>query len=202
MLLDYKEKQAILTLKLDYIQKRLSKWYHRELQVIPEEDKYLLFERKDIMVKKFNKKYGSRMWYKAELLNHARYKRKQRIQHKIEHMVLNGQASFITLTFTDTVLTSTNEITRRKYVARWCKENSSFYVANIDYGDLKNREHYHAVLTAGNYSKWEYGFIKIKKVRADSKDLTKVSKYVSKLTNHAIKKSGKLKRIIYSKKIV
>lgn len=201
MLIDYKEKQAILSLKLDIIQKRLSKWYHRQIQITPEEDQYQVLDQKLKMIKKFNKKYGSKMWYKAELLNHARYKRKQRIQQKIESMVLSGSALFITLTFNNQVLNDTNEATRRRYVARWCKANSPFYVANIDYGDENNREHYHAVLMAGNYSKWLYGFSKIKIVRSKSKDLSKVSKYVSKLTNHAIKKSGKLKRIIYSKNV-
>lgn len=199
---NYKEKQAIITLKLDYIQRRLSKWYQRQEQITPYEELFLLLEQKNKMIKKFNKRYKEHLtkaWEKATLLNHARYKRKQRIQSKIEQLVLDGMATFITLTFTDTVLSSTNEITRRRYVARWCKENSDFYVANIDYGDEKHREHYHAVLRVGDYTTWNYGFMSIKPVRSKNKDLTKVSKYVSKLTNHAIKKSGKLKRIIYSK---
>ena len=114
MLLDYKEKQAILTLKLDYIQRRISKWYHRELQVIPEENHFLLYEQKNKMIKKFNSKYGFNMYQKANALNHARYKRKQRIQQKIEQLVLDGKGSFMTLTFTDNILTTTNELTRRR----------------------------------------------------------------------------------------
>jgi len=202
MSLDYTEKQAILTLKLDVIQKRISKWYHRAIQQVPEEEQFFIMDKKQIMIKKFNKRHGRNMWYKAQLLNHARYKRKQRIQDKIESIVLNGHGIFMTLTFTDEILDSTSEHTRRRYVARWCKENSSFYVANVDYGDKTNREHYHAVLEQGNFTPWKYGHISRKLVRSKSKDLTKVSKYVSKLTNHAIKKSGKLKRIIYSKKLV
>ena len=205
MAVDYKEKQAILTHKLDYIQKRLSKWYHREEQRTPSEDLYLLMDKKIKTIKKFNnnyKKYLFNAWEKSNLLNHARYKRKQRIQNKIEKLVLDGHSAFITLTFSDTVLNLTNEKTRRIYVARWCKENSDFYVANIDYGDLRHREHFHAVLRVGSYSNWKYGFMSKKIIRSKSKDLNKVSKYVSKLTNHAIKKSGQLKRIIYSKNIV
>ena len=205
MAVDYKEKQAILTHKLDYIQKRLSKWYHRQEQITPSEDLFLLMEQKNKIIKKFNNKYKkilNQAWDKTSNLNHARYKRKQRIQNKIEKLVLDGNSSFITLTFTDTVIAKTSEITRRRYVARWCKENSDFYVANIDYGDLRHREHFHAVLRVGTYTSWNYGFMSKKQIRSKSKDLNKVSKYVSKLTNHAIKKSGQLKRIIYSKNIV
>ena len=202
---EYKDKQAILTLKLDYKQKRLSKWYYIQEKITPPEELYLLMEQKNKIIKKFNKnykKYLSQAWEKANLLNHARYKRKQRIQSKIERLVLDGHSAFITLTFSDTVLNLTNEKTRRIYVARWCKENSDFYVANIDYGDLRHREHFHAVLRVGKYSNWKYGFMSKKKGGSKSRDLTKMSKYVSKLTNHAIKRSGQLKRIIYSKNIV
>lgn len=205
MAVDYKEKQAIISHKLDYLQKRISKWYHRQEQITPYGELYLLLDQKNKMIKKFNNNYKKiikNAWEKATLLNHARYKRKQRIKSKIEQLVLEGNATFITLTFSDTVLSSTSEITRRRYVARWCKENSDYYVANIDYGEDKHREHYHAVLRVGTYTSWNYGFSNIKTVRSKSKDLNKVSKYVSKLTNHAIKKSGKLKRIIYSKNIV
>ena len=162
-------------------------------------------DKKIKTIKKFNnnyKKYLFNAWEKSNLLNHARYKRKQRIQNKIEKLVLDGHSTFITLTFNDNVLNSTNEKTRRIYVSRWCKQNSDFYVANIDYGDLRHREHFHAVLRVGNYSSWKYGFMSKKIIRSKSKDLNKVSKYVSKLTNHALKKSGQLKRIIYSKNIV
>jgi len=208
---NYQEKKAILTLKLDYIQKRLSKWYHREEQKTDPYSLYLLMDQKEKTIKKFNDKYFnyqsyeeqiSNAWEKASLINHARYKRKLRIQAKIEKLILGGYASFITLTFTDTVLSQTTEKTRRVYVSRWCKENSDFYVANIDYGDTTAREHYHVVLRVGQYSSWKYGFISKKQIRSKTKDLTKISKYVSKLTNHAIKSSGKLKRIIYSKNIV
>jgi hypothetical protein len=202
---EYKEKQAILTLKLDYIQKRISKWYHIQEQITPYEDLYLLMEQKEKMIKKFNKNYKTHLaaaWEKSTLLNHARYKRKKRIKNKIEKLVLDGNSSFITLTFNDKVIDATSEITRRRYVSRWCKANSDFYVSNIDYGDKTHREHYHAVLRVGTYSSWNYGFMSKKQIRSKSKDLEKISKYVSKLTNHAMKKSGKLKRIIYSKNII
>lgn len=204
MVNDYKEKQAILTLKIDYKQKRLSKWYYMQSLITPPEDLYLLMEQKEKMIKKFNNKHKQikLAWEKATLINHARYKRKKRIKTKIEKLVLDGNSTFITLTFNQNVLAATSELTRRRYVSRWCKENSDFYVSNIDYGDKTHREHYHAVLRVGNYSNWKYGFMSKKVIRSESKDLEKISKYVSKLTNHAMKKSGKLKRIIYSKNII
>jgi hypothetical protein len=114
---EYKEKQAILSHKLDYIQKRINKWYHRQEQITPYEELYLLMELKEKMIKKFNNKYKkilNQAWEKTNNLNHARYKRKQRIKSKIEKLVLDGNSTFITLTFNDKIIDATSELTRRR----------------------------------------------------------------------------------------
>ena len=76
-------------------------------------------------------------------------------------------------------------------------------MANIDYGKTTGREHYHAVITSETKppKSWKYGFIDILKVKTTDNDTTRISKYISKLTNHAIKHTTKSKRIIYSRKI-
>lgn len=109
---------------------------------------------------------------------------------------------FLTLTFTDSTLNSTNSLTRRKYVTRFLKENCIEYVSNIDFGGKKGREHYHAlVLVNGklDYKKWKYGALNGKKVACSDTDIERTSRYVSKLSNHAIKETTKQSRLIYSR---
>ena len=198
-MVDYKHKQAYLTLKLDILQRRISKWYFRSLQETHINDQYLILDKKANMIKKFNKKYGKKAYETMELFNHAKYKRKIRIRDKTQNIVSSGTALFLTLTFTDQVLDSTNQLTRRRYVQRWCKSNSKVYVFNLDYGTLNQREHYHAILEAQSTSTWNYGFKNSKRIRTSGTDVERTSKYISKLTNHQIKKSASLSRIGYSR---
>ena len=150
----------------------------------------------------FIKKYGNTTLKIANNLNHASYKRVARLKDRIKEAVESGSAYFITITFNPTTLENTNEQTRRKYVSRWLKSLTPFYVANIDYGKKTEREHYHAVITSDTRppKSWNYGFIDILKVNTTETDTKRVSKYISKLTNHAIKHTTKSKRIIYSRK--
>jgi hypothetical protein len=149
----------------------------------------------------FIKKYGNTTLKIANNLNHASYKRVARLKDRIKEAVESGSAYFITITFNPTTLENTNEQTRRKYVSRWLKSLSPFYVANIDYGKEKGREHYHAIITSDTRppKSWNYGFIDILKVKTTDNDTMRISKYISKLTNHAIKHTTKGKRIIYSR---
>ena len=149
-----------------------------------------------------HKKYGE-LWHSAYLVNQSASKRIQRIKRRIAKSIMSGTALFLTLTFTNDTLNQTTEQTRRKYVSRFLKENSSNYLANIDYGSINNREHYHAILSGElvNLSQWhKYGAINMKHIGKSTKDLTKISKYVAKLTNHAIKETTKAPRLIYSRK--
>lgn len=150
----------------------------------------------------FIERYGSTTLKVANNLNHASYKRVARLKERIREAVASGSAYFITITFNPKTLENTNEQTRRKYVSRWLKSLTPFYVANIDYGEEKGREHYHAVITSDQRppKSWKYGFVDILKVNTTENDTIRISKYVSKLTNHAIKHTTKGKRIIYSKK--
>ena len=150
----------------------------------------------------FIKRYGNTTLKIANNLNHAKYQRTIRLKERIKKAVESNKAWFITITFSPKTLENTNEQTRRKYVSRWLKSLSEFYVANIDYGDTTGREHYHAIITSDTCppKSWKYGFIDILKVKTTDNDTTRISKYISKLTNHAIKHTTKGKRIIYSKK--
>ena len=160
------------------------------------------YEKLNNEKERFIKRYGFTTFKVANNLNHAFYKRTARLKERIREAVASGSAWFITITFNPETLSNTNEKTRRVYVSRWLKSLSPFYVANIDYGKEKGREHYHAVITSEKRppKSWSYGFIDIKKVKITDNDTTRISKYISKLTNHAIKHTTKSKRIIYSRK--
>lgn len=141
-------------------------------------------------------------WKEAYRVNDASYHRTKRLKTKIQRMISNGKCIFLTLTFTDKVLETTSENTRKRYVARALKEMSDTYIANIDYGKKNEREHYHAIVLADKVSQkqWKYGNLDFERVRANQETSpVKLAKYITKLTNHAIKETVRQNRLIYSR---
>lgn len=134
-------------------------------------------------------------------INHASFERVKRLKDRVMDILSTGCASFITLTFTNKVFKDTNELTRRKYVSRWLRSFGVPYVANIDYGKNTNREHYHAVIGCSiPFKSWSYGFSDIEPIKTKTEnDIICLSKYVSKLTNHAIKETTKRCALLYSR---
>lgn len=136
-------------------------------------------------------------------------KRRTRCLEKTKTLVMdNKNVYFGTLTFTNEVLETTSVETRRKYVSRYLKAISPCYIANIDYGDKEKnpdsneREHYHCLIACDSVpGSWQYGFCKFLSIPKQEEDMKKISKYIAKLTNHAMKveRTGKAKRIIYSR---
>lgn len=110
---------------------------------------------------------------------------------------------FGTLTFTDKVLKNTSVSTRRRYVARFLNKNTVEYMANIDYGDMKDREHYHFVALVNAKipkNSWKYGFDYYRNIKASVDELKKAKNYLLKLNNHCYKESTKQARILKSRK--
>lgn len=134
-------------------------------------------------------------------IHDAKVHRVSRLKRRIES-ICSERAYFLTLTFTDDVLATTNEKTRREYVKRYLSSISSNYVANIDYGKLHEREHYHSCIQCEHidHKLWIYGNLDFKLITSNDDSFLLLSKYVSKLTNHAIKETCKRKAIIYSRK--
>lgn len=139
----------------------------------------------------------------ARRILNANYHRVSRLRSRVENILLNNEKSFfLTLTFTNKTLKSTNSLTRRRYVTRFLRSISdSQYVANIDFGAKNGREHYHAVVGCDfiNSSLWEYGHLDFEPIIVNEKSIDKVSLYVSKLTNHAIKQTTKRSSLLYPK---
>lgn len=134
----------------------------------------------------------------AYLLAKSKIAKAKKVKEKIGEIVMNYNAVFITLTFTDDVINNTTMQTRRRYVARYLKAVSPKYVANIDFSPDIGREHYHAVvITRVDLKAWKYGFAHAEQIRAHDRDLCRISKYITKLTAHALKID--FTRLIYSR---
>lgn len=133
---------------------------------------------------------------------HANYERTKRLNDRIKAIISSNKATFITLTFTDKALSETSAKTRRQAVTRYLKQFNAPYVANIDFGVDESktmREHYHAVIGSQqlDYTTWNYGIINGEKIHV--KNTKALAKYVSKLSNHAIKEQAKRSSLIYSR---
>lgn len=156
-------------------------------------------------------KNNPREYKEYSRISNAKCKRVQKLKGRIFDMIYKNDCLFLTLTFSDMSLERTSADTRRQLVRRFLNSFNVPYVANIDFGKKNGREHYHAVIETGriDYSKWKYGAINGLKIRNDikyddngvmtSESVEKISRYVAKLTNHAIKETTKRSVIIYSR---
>lgn len=153
------------------------------------------------MAQKYNLGFEFRIWQSNKM-------RKERIKKRITDYINTGKAQFLTLTFSPAFLSrDTTEETRRRYIARFLKEQCEYYVANIDYGEDNGREHYHAVIVPKNdridYQPYNDIFDKSRiyaePIIISNKSLDNISRYINKLTNHALKIKGAYQRLIFSR---
>lgn len=149
------------------------------------------------------KEYGDKVYSIAENVLKARNKKVQRLRKRIKHIFRkHNESVFVTLTFRDDVLSSTDGKTRRVYVSRFLNSQTDEYVGNIDFGEKNGREHYHAVVGGRiNPKQWNYGCCNVQRIRVDDKTSSyKLARYITKLTYHAIKDSTERHSLIYSRK--
>lgn len=141
-----------------------------------------------------------REWIEAQKINHAEYERKNRLKNKITEMLLTGECLFITFTFNNITLLTTKPSSRRKFVQRYLASYSNNYVANIDFGKEKGREHYHAVIQTNfiDPNAWKYGHLDVERVHKINSE-EKLANYIAKLTNHAVKETTKRNVMIYGR---
>ena len=141
-------------------------------------------------------------WKEAYRVNDASYHRTKRLKTKIKAMLTSGSCIFLTLTFRNDVLDTTSQDTRKQYIRKALKTMSDVYIANLDYGSKKEREHSHAIVLADSVShkQWKYGNLDFERVRVNEETSpVKSAKYIRKLTNQAIKETVKHNRLIYSR---
>lgn len=138
-------------------------------------------------------------------LNNSYYKRTRTIKSKIEKMFQckSRELVFLTMTFTDNDLQRTSAPTRREYIQDFLNKNTDYYIANIDFGKKREREHFHAIallpfkVDHNEYHKYFEGNINFKSVYNDNSEA--IAKYINKLTNHAIKDTTKDCRTMFPK---
>ena len=115
-------------------------------------------------------------------------------------MLETGDCFFLTLAFKDCFLNSTSPQTRRRYVTQFFRDISALdAVANIDFGKINGREHYRAVVLVDyiDFHFWKYGNLDFRICKCKDIDSERLSTYVAKLTNYAIKVTTKRSNIIY-----
>lgn len=134
----------------------------------------------------------------CERIFNAHRKKSQRLKKRIEK-ILEKPSVFITYTFTDETLENTCAKTRRVYISRELKSLNVPYIANIDYGKINEREHYHAIAQIDWIDRelYDLGTIYVEKI--STKNSTALAKYINKLTNHALKETTGSDRLIYSR---
>lgn len=146
--------------------------------------------------------YDNELIKESQNLYNSQNKRVKNLKKKIAKMLTLGKCCFLTLTFKDDTLENTSAETRKRYVSRFLRDNYDKYIANIDYGAKNDREHYHAIVLLNdlaNFKKWhKYGAINSQNIWQTNSE-SKISKYITKLTNHAIKETCKRSAIIYSR---
>lgn len=127
-----------------------------------------------------------------------KYQKTARVRARLRTFFASGhEVYFLTFTFNDDVLNSTNADTRKQYVRRWLSSNCLDYVANIDFGEKNGREHYHAVALCSSRPKmidWSHrcGGFKCRRVNKDnSVSIQKIPQYINKLSNHSTKNFSK-----------
>lgn len=137
-----------------------------------------------------NQEKEIKQWHKE--LNNTLSKR-YRIKEKIKKY---NEIYFITLTIDNEHIKNKKETFERKLKEIFKNTN---YIANEDFGKINERLHYHILSEENiNLDKWIYGFTSKFKTNQDTKDITRLSCYITKLANHTIKKgTGK---IIYGRK--
>lgn len=169
----------------------------KRLEFLRDEEEYW----QEIMAAKYGYSFKENdlAWIECQKINKAYYRRVKRLKNKVAAM-LQSPCLFLTLTFKDKYLDKTSDKTKRRYVQRTLNELQCEYVANVDYGEKKGRIHYHALVKIDHIDNkvWRYGNLDFKKIRRPNE--TAISKYICKLTNHAIKETTHASRLLYDKK--
>lgn len=135
------------------------------------------------------------------------------LRRQVELGYKRGFVYFGTLTFSDTYLDNWSAATKRQKVSRFLSGLDIVYFANQDFGGKFGREHYHFIMVypfqvdcsskSSSYflSGWNpIGFSSLALVGSEKTDKYKVSEYISKCSNHALKITAQRSNLIYSRK--
>ena len=134
----------------------------------------------------------------CKLLRNRRAK-KRRCSKSVDSMFKKyDYVYFFTYQFYDNHLALTKKY-RKSLVVKWLKGNCSAYALNIDFGEITYREHYHAVI--GTNTKIPFkslpSNITLERIPNHVDDKERISKYITKLSSHAVKISTRNERLSY-----
>lgn len=191
---DYELRSKALELKLDkLVMKNRRKQYIAALNGGIGLDEAIYTELFD------EAEYG-KLYAEAKRVVASDYRRNTRLKNTLKRYMTQGNCLFLTFTFTDKALSKTSPQYRRHQVTDFLKKYSNSYVANVDFGEKNGREHYHAFIQCDMVSQtdWKHGNLDWERVRPSSDPLC-MSRYMSKLVNHAVKDTCKRNSLIYSR---
>lgn len=114
----------------------------------------------------------------------------------IVYDLLQSECLFLSLTFTDEFLNSNNYVNRRRKVREYLNSLGCHYIANIDFGKLNGREHYHAIVQIDKVNHKDYKFGNLDFERITLANESKLANYINKLVIHSVKDSASGYRIM------
>ena len=141
----------------------------------------------------------------CERIRNAKNKQRQKIEDHIKFLfeLQNCDLYFATFNFNDEALTK-KEDTRKQLIRRLLNKVCEDYILNIDYGEKKGREHYHAIvairkknetkhlnefghLKLEELDSYNYGNYDLEEIKTDDLDKVRLARYITKLTMHSVK---------------
>lgn len=104
---------------------------------------------------------------------------------------------FITLTIKDENMANIEVLTKK--IRYYLRKNFTYYVCNIDFGEEKERIHFHALVSSSyiKSNKYKLGAINFELIHTRNKKA--LATYILKLTNHAIKNNLLNYHLIFSR---
>ena len=144
---------------------------------------------------------------KFESILSSRYQKVSRIKKRFIYLIARYKyLYFVTFTFDDYYI-NLSDRTRKDLIkfSLYSFDSDIKYICNIDYGKTTERLHYHCIVATNdskplsNHLNSVYPcFTYTEQIRLSKADLKRTSKYINKLSNHAIKDSTKRSRLLYN----
>ena len=144
---------------------------------------------------------------KYESILSSRYQKISRIKKRFIYLIARyKRLYFITFTFDDKHIDLCDR--SRKDLIKSSLYSFSpdiKYICNIDYGKINERLHYHCIVATNDYGDLKThlenvypSFTYTEEIRLSKSDIKRTSKYINKLSNHAIKDSTRRSRVLYN----
>lgn len=144
---------------------------------------------------------------KLESILSSRYQKCSRIKKRFIYLMARYKyLYFVTFTFDDYYVKLCDRSRKDLIKSSLYSFSSDIkYICNIDYGKTTERLHYHCIVATNdseNLSKHLQSaypcFTYTERIRLSKDDLKRTSKYINKLSNHAIKDTTKHSRVLYN----